>query len=53
MGTEGPGPIALQVPDPEGIMIHADEFGLYVETTLKGFLCRQVIESGWPLKSSF
>lgn len=46
-------PIALQVPALEGVMIQANESGLYFENTLKGFLCRQVIESGWPLKSSF
>lgn len=46
-------PSALQVPDPEGVMIQTNESGLYFENTLKGFLCRQVIESGWPLKSLF
>lgn len=46
-------PSALQVPDPEGVMIQTNESGLYFENALKEFLCRQVIESGWPLKSSF
>lgn len=45
-------PSALQVPDPEGVTSHTNESGLYFENTLNGFLCRQVIESGWPLKSS-
>lgn len=46
-------PKALQVPDPEGIMIHANAFGLYFKYTLKRFPCRQVLLSGWPLESSF
>lgn len=30
-------PNALQVPDPESIMIHANEFGLYSEYLMTGF----------------
>lgn len=30
-------PNALQVPDPEGVIVHANEFGLYSEYTIKGF----------------
>lgn len=35
MGEEMPK--ASQVPDPEGVIIHANEFGLYSEYTIKGF----------------
>lgn len=30
-------PNALQVPDPEGVIGHANELGLYSEYTIKGF----------------
>lgn len=30
-------PNALQVPDPEGVIIHANESGLYSGYTIKGF----------------
>lgn len=31
-------PDALQVPDPEGVIIHANELGLYSELHRKGFM---------------
>lgn len=43
-------PVALQVPDPEGVVIHANELGLYSKCTIKGFFMQASNITRWPLR---